>query len=123
MDRGLIWRARTPLGRLRGGGVLAGGVALAVLATGGVALASDSAAGHAAATATIKGCFKPGTPTAPLRVATRPHAACPAGDRKLTWNTVGPQGPQGIPGPQGDQGPPGPAGIRTLRSVTTLPRK
>ena len=129
MDRNSIWHARIPA-RLRSGSLLAAGVTVAVLATGGVAVASDAVAGNAAATGTIRGCFKPGTPTAALKVVTKKHAACPKGDRKLTWNTVGPQGPQGIQGvqgnqgPQGDQGPQGPAGISTgvtFGQVATIP--
>ena len=40
MDRSFLWHALSPV-RLRSGGVLAAGVAVAVLATGGVAVASD----------------------------------------------------------------------------------
>jgi hypothetical protein len=106
MDRSSIWHARIPA-RLRGGGVLAAGVTLTVLATGGVAVASDAAGGGTVTAGTIRACFQPGTPTAPLQVLTRTHASCPTGERRLTWNTVGPQGPQGIPGDPGPQGPPG----------------
>jgi len=104
MDRISILHARIPA-RLRHGGVLAAGAALAVLATGGVAVAST-----AAAAGPIKACYHPGTPTAALRVVTQVHASCPKGDKRLTWNTVGPQGPAGPQGPQGQQGPQGPAG-------------
>jgi hypothetical protein len=94
--------------------VLAAGAALAVLATGGVAVASDAAAGGAVAAAPIRACYQPGTPTAALRVLTRPHSSCPTGDKPLTWNIAGPQGPQGAPG---ERGPQGPAGLST--GVTT----
>jgi hypothetical protein len=32
---------------------------------------------------------------------------CPAGERKIAWNKVGPQGPVGLKGPSGPPGPPG----------------
>ena len=35
---------------------------------------------------------------------------CPAGESAVTWNQVGPPGPQGPQGPTGPQGVPGPAG-------------
>ena len=118
MYRSSILHAWIPA-RLRSGGVLAAGVALAVLATGGVAVASDSVAGGTTATKTIRGCCQPGTSIAALQVVTRLHSSCPKGDKRLTWNKVGPQGPQGIQGEQGPQGiqggqgPQGPAGIST----------
>ena len=114
MDRSSILHAWIPA-RLRSGGVLAAGVALAVLATGGVAVASDSVAGGTTATKTIRGCCQPGTSIAALQVVTRLHSSCPKGDKRLTWNKVGPQGPQGIQGeqgPQGIQGEQGPQGIQ-----------
>jgi hypothetical protein len=100
MDKSLIWHARIPA-RLRSGGVLATGVALAVLATGGAAVASDAVAGHALTARPIRACYQPGTPTAPLQVVTRPHTPCPTGEKRLVWNTVGPQGPPGAQGPPG----------------------
>jgi Collagen triple helix repeat (20 copies) len=36
---------------------------------------------------------------------------CPAGQYKISWNKVGPQGPQGVAGPQGLAGPTGPQGL------------
>src|SRR5215470_13113404 len=118
---GFIKHARKVTGRMGFDGALAAGVALAVLATGGVALASDSgASGTLAATGKIRACYHPGTQPAALGVLTHGHTKCPAGDKKLTWNNVGPQGPagpqglqgdQGPQGLQGDQGPQGPAGL------------
>jgi hypothetical protein len=120
MVKGFIRHARRTAGRVRIGSTLAAGVALAVLATGGVALASDSAA-TVAATAKIRACFHPGGRTAALAVLTHGHTTCPAGDKKLTWNTVGPQGPAGA---QGQTGPQGPAGLGTgvtTGQVSTIP--
>src|SRR5215469_10507483 len=60
---------------------------LAVLAVGSSALASNSTSGQ------IKVCYKTSGTLPPLdHVATAD--ACPAGDSSLTWNKVGPQGPQ-----------------------------
>ena len=68
-----------------------------MLATGGVALASDSAAtGKMAATGKIRACYQPGSQPAALAVLTHGRTKCPAGDKKLTWNIVGPQGPPGL---------------------------
>lgn len=78
MDRSFIWHTRSTV-RLRSGGMLAVGVAVAVLATGGVAVASDTVSGSAAAAGTIRACYQPGSPTAALRVVTRQHASCPTG--------------------------------------------
>lgn len=38
------------------------------------------------------------------------NVSCSGNQTSLTWQTVGPQGPQGIQGPQGAQGPVGPQG-------------
>ena len=116
MSAGFIKHARKAMGRMGFGGALATGVALAVLATGGVALASDSAAtAKIAATGKIRGCYHPGTQPAALGVLTKQHASCPKGDKRLSWNIVGPQGPQGLQGeqgPQGLQGDQGPQGLQ-----------
>jgi hypothetical protein len=116
MDGSFIWYARTAARRLRLGGALAAGVALAVLATGGVALASDAAApGTVAAAKEVRACYHPsGTQPAVLSVLIGRHAKCLPADKHLTWNIVGPQGPAG---PQGQTGPQGPAGLGT--GVTT----
>lgn len=37
---------------------------------------------------------------------------CNRGQTRVTWNQVGPQGPQGTPGPQGPQGSAGPQGVQ-----------
>jgi hypothetical protein len=40
----------------------------------------------------------------------RGGSPCHRGERLVTWNIVGPQGPSGPEGPSGQPGPPGPAG-------------
>jgi hypothetical protein len=45
-----------------------------------------------------------------LRVIDSSVTACGQNETSVTWNNVGPQGPQGVPGPQGRQGPAGPQG-------------
>jgi hypothetical protein len=45
-----------------------------------------------------------------LRVIDRSVTSCGQNETELTWNNVGPRGPQGLPGPQGPQGPAGPQG-------------
>ena len=68
---------------------------LAVLAVGSSALASNRAT-----SGQIKACYQAGTTLPPLdHIATA--GSCPAGDLSLTWNKVGPKGPQGVPGPAG----------------------
>ncbi|MEU6429592.1 hypothetical protein ABZ860_27160 [Microbispora sp. NPDC046973] len=47
---------------------------------------------------------------APTPTATAPGAVCRTGERTVTWNVVGPEGPQGAQGPQGATGPQGPKG-------------
>jgi len=46
---------------------------------------------------------------------------CAKGDRKLTWNQVGPRGATGARGPQGSQGPQGPAGAAGAAGVNGAP--
>lgn len=65
--------------------------ALLVLAAGGVAAASGTATPNR-----IKACYQPAKTPATLTI---PHGStCPAKDKTLTWNKVGPPGPQGPPG-------------------------
>ncbi|MDX1461107.1 MAG: hypothetical protein R3348_08630, partial [Xanthomonadales bacterium] len=48
-----------------------------------------------------------------VAVGSEPLGECGKKGRPVSWNAVGPQGPQGEPGPQGEQGPqgePGPQG-------------
>jgi hypothetical protein len=61
------------------------------LAAGGIAVASDTAA----TPRLIEACYRPGHSPAALAVLIRGRK-CPAGDKTLTWNQVGPQGPPGI---------------------------
>jgi hypothetical protein len=87
-------------------------IASATLALIGVG--SDALASNAAATGTIKACYKTGTALAPLSHVGG-SVKCPTGESALTWNKVGPQGP---PGPQG------PAGVSqgiSTSSSTSIP--
>jgi hypothetical protein len=94
------------------GAVIVSGAVVAVLGAGGVATASSSPAGAKAdttTTGTIKACYK--TSTSPSTISHVPTSAtCPSGNTTLTWNQVGPRGPQGPAGPQGVAGAQGPAG-------------
>jgi collagen triple helix repeat protein len=45
-----------------------------------------------------------------LRVIDSSVTSCGQNETALTWNNVGPRGPQGLPGSQGPQGPAGPQG-------------
>ena len=75
------------------------------------ALAAASVVGGlgAAATpdATLYACVHNRAQTIKMTTAAK---ACPNGYTKLSWNTQGPQGPQGITGAQGPQGPAGSQG-------------
>jgi hypothetical protein len=70
-------------------------IASATLALVGVG--SDALASNTAATGTIKACYKTGTALVPLNHVGS-SVVCPKGDSTLTWNNVGPPGPQGPPG-------------------------
>jgi hypothetical protein len=63
-------------------------------------------------TGVITGCYK--ASTGALRVIdAQAGAACAKSDLEVSWNQVGPRGPdgpQGVPGPMGPQGPTGPQG-------------
>ncbi|MCW3056753.1 MAG: Collagen triple helix repeat protein, partial [Solirubrobacterales bacterium] len=91
---------------------------LAVAATAALALAALPAAPRADA-ATIYACFK--KRTGAFRIVGK-RSICRRGERKLSWNLVGPQGPSG---PGGATGPPGPNGVNGVNGVTgftsTLP--
>jgi hypothetical protein len=76
--------------------------------------ASWAIAASTTSSATIRACASKSTGV--LRLASR----CKKSGRRVSWNMVGPrgpqgthgvQGPQGPPGSQGVQGPPGPAGL------------
>ena len=84
-------------------------VASATLALVGVG--SDALASNAAATGTIKACYKTGTALVPLSHVGN-SVKCPTGDTTLTWNKTG------------RQGPPGPAGVSqgiSTSSSTNVP--
>ena len=68
-------------------------VASATLALVGVG--SDALASNAAATGTIKACYKTGTALVPLSHVGN-SVKCPTGDTTLTWNKAGPPGPAGV---------------------------
>jgi hypothetical protein len=56
----------------------------------------------------IHGCYNKSNST--LRLIDNTVTTCNQNETAITWNQVGPQGPQGLPGPQGLAGPQGPAG-------------
>ena len=100
-------RVRPPLLR-RGGGVALGVV------VGALASAAVSASG--AGDATINACQLSGAmPGQPNVQILDPGQTCAAGDKALTWNVTGLQGPAG---PQGPPGPPGPAGATGATGAT-----
>ena len=78
-------------------------VGAAVIATVGVATASIPAADG-----TIKACYAVASGTA--RIVDSELTTCRSGERLLSWNQTGVQGPQGPQGLQGLQGPQGVAG-------------
>ena len=104
-------RRRVQIGLAVGTGV----AALAAVPLGASALTSSTTAGQ------IKACYPTGTGLKAMNhIAT--SSACPTGYLSLTWNKVGPQGPQGVQGPKGVQGPQGvqgPAGISVGASGTS----
>lgn len=74
---------------------------------------------YAQSSNTIQGCFD--NKTGVLRKVASPND-CSQKETPISWNIVGPQGPQGNPGPQGPAGPQGPPGVGTmpLRVVDSL---
>jgi hypothetical protein len=82
--------------------------ARAALALGSAVLAAAGVAGATIPdqTGVIHGCFK--TQGGQMRVIdSGAGAICGLGERPLTWNLAGAQGPPGPPGPPGPSGPPG----------------
>jgi hypothetical protein len=79
-----------------------------LLAIGGGSYALAASGGN-----TITACAK--KKGGALRIASR----CRRGERKLSWNKVG---PRGLQGPGGLQGPPGVAGTPAVVTFTTLPQ-
>jgi hypothetical protein len=81
------------------------GILVLLIAGGGYAIASGSGSGK------ISAC-----------VHKRTHALyagrCKKGDKKLTWNKVGPIGPKGNTGPQGAQGLTGVQGLAGVQGLT-----
>ncbi|NIP80488.1 MAG: hypothetical protein GWM90_15220 [Gemmatimonadetes bacterium] len=66
--------------------------------------ASQSAAGE------ILACYTPASGTLYIVGAEGAPAECAGQHLSITWNQVGPQGPEGPAGPQGPEGPAGPQG-------------
>src|SRR5690606_36472008 len=63
---------------------------------------------------TIKACYN--KKTGAMRYTKN---KCKKGEKKLSWNSTGPQGPIGPAGPTGAQGPIGPANLTTAFARTT----
>lgn len=94
----------------RRAGVAVAGATVAALATGGVAAASAAGGPGPRSNLTsgvIYACYSNTTKTLTHTTKT---AGCKTGFTELSWNAMGPQGPQGTPGPQGATGPQGPPG-------------
>jgi hypothetical protein len=113
-----------------------------LLTGGGTALGATLAASPQDTSGVIHGCWTTkaidgGSHTFVLRNA---GTTCPSGTTAISWNRVGPRGPQGVSGPQGptgqtggtgptgakgDTGAQGPAGsfsdIKTLHVQVTVP--
>ena len=103
-------RRRVRIGLAVGTGV----AALAAVPLGAFALTSSTTAGQ------IKACYPTGTGLKVMNhIAT--GSACPTGYSSLTWNKVGPQGPQGVQGPKGVQGPAGISVGASGTSATSVP--
>lgn len=84
---------------------------VALAAVGLVLAAVVTRASIPAANGVISACYVPASGT--IKVIDSSVTTCHPGETKLTWNQIGPQGPQGpqgIPGPQGVPGPVGPMG-------------
>jgi hypothetical protein len=86
-------------------GLVATGVALAVVVTGSAVRASIPDSG----TGVISGCYRDANGS--LRVIdAEAGQTCGSSETPLIWNQLGPPGPEGPQGPAGPQGPQGPAG-------------
>ena len=73
---------------------------------------------YAQSSNTIQGCYD--NKSGALRKAASPND-CTQKETPISWNIVGPQGPQGIQGPQGVPGPQGPAGPQGPPGVDAMP--
>src|SRR5205823_7641512 len=73
---------------------------------------------YAQSSNTIQGCYD--NKSGALRKVASPND-CSQKETPISWNIVGPQGPQGIQGPQGVPGPQGPAGPQGPPGVDAMP--
>lgn len=88
---------------------------VAVAAAGGVSYAATGgfgASAHSAGGGKIYACVTTHLRTLNLSSA---DAACPSGQRKISWNILGERGPRGLRGPRGATGP---RGLRGAIGVT-----
>jgi hypothetical protein len=92
MTKSSKWQACS-LMALAVAGVVAGGIAFATIPDG---------------SGVIHACYTKSGGS--LRVIDSSVTSCGQNETALTWNNVGPRGPQGLPGPQGPVGPAGPQG-------------
>lgn len=76
-----------------------------ILVVGGVVGVADTSP------VTFVGCLTPGGTLTQVTTSGQQPACGPA-STLVTWNQIGPPGPQGLPGPQGPQGPQGPRGLQ-----------
>lgn len=86
------------------GGALAPWAAAAAMFIAGSAIAGTGGVHQAAApkkVGTLYACVA--KKTGEIRVTTKKRR-CPKGQRKVSWNVVGPMGPAGVPGAQGSPG-------------------
>ncbi len=98
---------------------LAGAIlAVTILAGGGVAVATGvvSLPFSGADGNTINGCYQKSS--GELHLLTPTHSQCPAGMTPISWNAVGPTGPQGATGAKGDTGATGPQGATGAKGDT-----
>jgi len=84
--------------------------AFAVLAA--VAFAGSSSGVFAADTPTFRGCLNLKGDLYNVAVSPAQPSACKQGDSVVSWNQVGPVGPQGAKGDPGATGPVGPQGLK-----------
>lgn len=85
---------------------------LGVTVAGGLGVAGAAVASIPDGNGVIHSCYPAtGTVHALGVIDTAQTAACPTGDKSLTFNQTGPRGATGATGPQGPAGPAGPSGI------------
>lgn len=94
----------------RGLPAVVGGLLAAVAAAAGAYAATSGApsTAHGAATGRLYACAAP--PSGDMKLS-RAGARCPSGERKISWNIAGRQGPRGLRGPSGPRGRAGASGL------------